>query len=275
MYNNIRTPIAAGRFYPSTEKSLQDMLLSIDQRIKEKKINNCNDIIGGIVPHAGYIYSGIHAAAFFKEIENCDYDTLIIISPGHTGIGPALSIDSHTHWETPLGIIDADQSFIDAGIFEKDTTAQEFEHAAEVIIPFIQYYCKKVNSIAVITMRKQCYETALKVAQGIKQYTNTNSKSVFVIASSDFNHFESAEIGKNKDEKVINRIKSFDVEGVEIEIKRHNISVCGYGTIMALMLYAQQTSEKAEFVILSSGNSGEVADTKSVVDYVSAAFIKI
>jgi hypothetical protein len=44
---------------------------------------------------------------------------------------------------------------------------------------------------------------------------------------------------------------------------------------MALMLYAQDVSEKVECKILSRGHSGEVAKSDSVVDYVSAAFFKV
>ncbi len=271
----IRIPIASGRFYPASGAALRDMLSEFGKNHKKRLITNSENIIGGIVPHAGYIYSGNHAAAFFNEIKGSRYDTVIILSPGHTGMGPEISIDSHAGWQTPLGILDADRDFIESNIFVKDKSAQEFEHAAEVIVPFIQHFCPQVPKVAVITMRKQCFETAKIVANGLKQFAEISNKHILVIASSDFNHFDSAEVGKSKDENVIQKILSFDIEGVEKEVKKHNVTVCGYGPIMALMLYTQYVSKKIECKILSRGHSGEVAKSDSVVDYVSAAFFKV
>ncbi|HOG19502.1 MAG TPA: AmmeMemoRadiSam system protein B [Salinivirgaceae bacterium] len=272
--SNIRVPMVSGRFYPNSRAALEEMFSEFEQTHKKQLITNGENIIGGIVPHAGYIYSGKHAATFFSEIKENLYDTAVILSPSHTGVGPVISIDSHAGWQTPIGVLEADSEFIESNIFVKDSSAQEFEHAAEVIVPFIQHFCPKIPNVAVITMRKQCFETAKTVANGLKQFTEISNKNILVIASSDFNHFDSAEVGRRKDENVIQKILSFDIEGVEKEVKKHRVSVCGYGPIMALMLYAQEVSEKAECKILSRGHSGEVAKSDSVVDYVSAAFFK-
>ena len=177
----IRIPIASGRFYPASGAALREMLSEFGQIHQEQLITSGENIIGGIVPHAGYVYSGKHAAAFFNEIKENKYDTAIILSPGHTGMGPEISIDSHVGWQTPLGVIDADREFIESNILVKDKSAQEFEHAAEVIVPFIQHFCPQVSKIAVITMRKQSFETAKIVAKGLRQFVEMSNKHILVI----------------------------------------------------------------------------------------------
>ena len=118
----------------------------------------------------------------------------------------------------------------------------------------------------------QNYETAQIVAKGLADYAKNTGKQIIVIASSDFNHFESAELGRQKDENVLNKILSLDIEGVEKSVKRHNVSVCGYGPIMAMLLWVKHQNTEVRCRILSRGHSGEVVNSANVVDYISLAF---
>lgn len=55
---NIRHPSVAGSFYPGKPNALTDMLNNL-YRAEEKKIDISlagKNIIGGVVPHAGYVY---------------------------------------------------------------------------------------------------------------------------------------------------------------------------------------------------------------------------
>lgn len=272
MQNSIRKPIFAGRFYPATAKEIEHLLDSLAATTSLIPTVSGNHIIGGIVPHAGYVYSAKHALAFFKELKQYQCDTVVIISPGHTGIGSAISIDSNTHWETPLGLLSVDMELVESGIFKKDNSAQEFEHAAEVILPLLQHYSPHIKQIAVITMRKQSAETASEVASGLKEYVKRTGKRILVIASSDFNHFDSPKIGRQKDDNVLNKILTFDAEGVEKAVRKYNVSVCGYGPIMALLHFSRSETSEIGCRILSRGHSGEVNDSDSVVDYISMIF---
>ena len=68
----IRKAAFAGRFYPAHKKELvklyEQILLSekskIDYSLSEK------EIVGAIVPHAGFIYSGYQAIHFFEIFNN-------------------------------------------------------------------------------------------------------------------------------------------------------------------------------------------------------------
>ncbi len=272
MQYTVREPVAAGRFYPKEQRELIDQLDRLGASMNLLPTIAGRRIIGGIVPHAGYIYSGKHALSFIKELKALDYDTVVILSPGHTGIGPPLSIDSHSHWKTPLGLIQSDTEMINAGIFQKDNSAQEFEHAAEVILPLLQYFCPQLMQIAVITIRNQDFPTAVMVANNLKYYIEKTNQRLLVIASSDFNHFEPAKTGRQKDDNVLNKILTFDVEGVEKAVRKYNVSVCGVGPIMALLHYTKNDVNEIGCRILSRGHSGEVNNSDSVVNYISMIF---
>ena len=75
---------------------------------EQPKINkklNPSQIIGGIVPHAGYRYSANEAVHFFHFLKNTHqkFDTFIIINPCHHGSMKDICLDSHNSWQTPLG----------------------------------------------------------------------------------------------------------------------------------------------------------------------------
>ncbi|MCK5169823.1 MAG: AmmeMemoRadiSam system protein B, partial [Bacteroidales bacterium] len=106
----IREPAVAGRFYPADKESLIEQIQSAREK-ELPKINidlKDNNIIGGVVPHAGYMFSAYQAVHFFEIVKqtNQKFDTVVIVNPNHTGLGHEIAFDSNDIWETPLGQID-------------------------------------------------------------------------------------------------------------------------------------------------------------------------
>jgi AmmeMemoRadiSam system protein B len=93
-----------------------------------------------------------------------------------------------------------------------------------------------------------------------------------LIASSDFSHFVTPEVGEKKDKKIIEKILNLDVEGVFNEIKNSNATVCGCGPIMTLIHYVKKVSEKPDARLLCFGNSAKSHKALEVVDYASILF---
>ena len=64
----IRKPAVSGKFYPSDKKDLRKLLDRILNSEKENIKTELSEkrIIGGVVPHAGYIYSAYQAVHFFE-----------------------------------------------------------------------------------------------------------------------------------------------------------------------------------------------------------------
>jgi AmmeMemoRadiSam system protein B len=93
----IRKAAVSGKFYPSNKKELKNLIRRIvdteKRSIKEELASNT--IIGGIVPHAGYIYSAYQAVHFFEIIKHSkqEFDTFLILNPNHTGYGKEISLD--------------------------------------------------------------------------------------------------------------------------------------------------------------------------------------
>ncbi len=274
MIKNIKGATFAGRFYPSSRESLTDLIEftwkaesnSFDTSLYEKKI------IGGIVPHAGYIYSSRQAIHFYNTLKNSkfNYDTAIIINPNHTGFGTGLfNISNYEYWMTPLGKIKVDKEFSDLLDIDVYNPAHDNEHSGEVQLPLLQYFYEKSIKIVVITLNKQCSETAKLLATKIYNAEKKTGRSIILIASSDFTHYETPEIGFKKDQYAVDAIMEFDSEKLCCEVKTHDISACGFGTIATLIDYAKLKSSNPKIAVLKRGHSGEVQNSREVVDYIS------
>jgi MEMO1 family protein len=269
-----RSSVVAGSFYPGDNSTLQKML-SLFIKKDTKKIDNA---LAVVAPHAGYVYSGKTAGAVYSSINIPN--TVIILSPNHTGLGYPISIDPSDKWETPLGLIDLDTSFVNRIKQEfkeakLDTSAQTREHALEVQLPFIQYLNLKAK-IVPITLAGLDLSTMQKLGQALAKIIlevekETGSRPL-IVASSDMTHFESAEAARKKDMMAIDKIKDLDTKGFICLVEKEDISLCGLYTVPvameAALQYTKQKSLKPKVDLIDYTNSGEVTgDSSEVVAY--------
>ena len=143
----VRLPAAAGSFYPAEEKELKSLISRLIDRETRKR-----DCLGCILPHAGYVYSGLVAAETLSGINI--RDSVILLGPNHTGMGKDFSLMSQGTWQTPLGRVAIDsllaEKLLESSSFLKaDEEAHAGEHSIEVEIPLLQYL-KPVFSIVPI-----------------------------------------------------------------------------------------------------------------------------
>jgi len=272
----IRQAAVAGRFYPDTKKKI---IKQLDEILEKEKSNidyslAQENIIGGIVPHAGYIFSAYQAIHFFEIIKNSrqKFDTFIIINPNHTGYGAEISMDENDFWETPFGKVEIDKDFYDLLDFDYAADAHKYEHSGEVMLPLLQHSLDYKFKIVPITLSRQNFQNAKQVAKLVHKANKKLNKKICFIASSDFSHFLKPAQGKQLDQLVIDQILTLNSLGVEQEVKAHNISVCGYGAIMTLIEYSKLICNSPHTKILKKGHSGEIIPSDEVVDYVSMLF---
>ncbi|HRW62211.1 MAG TPA: AmmeMemoRadiSam system protein B [Bacteroidales bacterium] len=274
----IRKPVVSGRFYPAHKDAIIEQIESIYKKEKANIKTSLKEktIIGGVVPHAGYMFSAYQAVHFFEilKLSGQVFDTVVIINPNHTGLGHEIAFDSFEFWETPLGILAVDTEFGETLGIPISDIEQRHEHSGEVMLPFLQYFLAYNFKIAPITLSHQTYKNAKNLAQRLQKTAEKLNRKILLIASSDFSHFLSPEEGKEKDQLVLEQILKQDSQAIENIIRSNNISVCGYGPIMTLIEYSKLTNPKVDIDILKIGHSGEIIPSHEVVDYVSILFSK-
>ena len=268
-----RKPSFVGKFYPSEKTELKNLISRIkENEIDLMKLNLAKKlIIGGIVPHAGYIYSACQAVHFFEILKASEqkFDTFIIVNPNHSGYGKEISLDTNDAWETPLGITEIDRELNETINFDKSEESHKYEHSGEVLLPLLQYFINYDFKILPITMSVQNYYNAQLIAAKLRIASLKLKRKICIIASTDFSHYVSPEEGKQQDEKAINQILTLNPEELISTVKKQHISMCGYGPVASLLEYANSVTDNAKAELLKYGNSGEIYPSSEVVDYAS------
>jgi len=286
----VRKPTVAGMFYPDGSKGLikeieQCFLTRPGPLALPSPSDDESSLFGIVVPHAGYRCSGGIAAHAYKTVMDSGlFDVFIILGPNHRGIGPGVALSSHDSWQTPLGKTPVDtilKKTLPDGIIELDDLSfKQQENSIEVQLPFLQYlYRDQMFSIAPILMSMQDYQTSKQTGEQIAKVIKKDERRVCVIASTDFSHegigygrippkgLRVDEFTHKQDEYAINKILQMDSVGLLDVIGEKDMSMCGYGPVIAL-LTAAKICEKTTVELLKYGTSYDLfPDSNACVGY--------
>ncbi|MFQ5740342.1 MAG: AmmeMemoRadiSam system protein B [Acidobacteriota bacterium] len=261
----IRKAAVAGRFYPRDKEGLLSTLsgcIPCDRRQVEAKAI--------IAPHAGYVYSGGVAGHTYSSIKLPR--SFVILCPNHTGQGAPISIMSQGSWETPLGRVDIDKTLARSirgacHTVQESPLAHQREHALEVQLPFLQYFLGNAFRFVPIVVGTQRYDALENLGRTLGEAVRRSSQPALLIASSDMNHFESAERTEEKDKLAIQAIRRLDSLALYRVVHEKKISMCGYGPAIAVMEAARLLGATGAQLI-EHAHSGQVSgDCSRVVGY--------
>ena len=280
----IRQPAQAGTFYPDTEGALRT------------KIHNCflhklgpgsipsipttpdNSLVGLVVPHAGYDYSGPVAAHSYYRLGSSGLrESVIILGPNHTGLGSGVSTMTGAMWSTPLGDVPVNDSLASSlvktsGMIDVEEEAHTMEHAIEVQLPFLQFIYPRRFQFVPICMMLQDLETSLDLGEAVAKASAATG--AMLIASSDWTHYEPQERAKKKDMKAIEAALSMDEKKFQDIIEEDRVSACGYGPVTSV-IHASKILGAKRAKLLSYQTSGDTSGEKrAVVGYAAIAFTK-
>jgi len=187
-----RKPIVAGQFYPGQHDSCIDEINEcLDARALSEPLPET--IAAGIVPHAGWTFSGSLAAMVFSAIkqQHEKVHTFVIFGAAHGYFGQSPAVYDRGSWITPLGEVAIDEELADAvlsaGIVVSDTSAHRAEHSIEVQIPFMQYLFPGAKILPIIVPPR---EQAVALGMSVGDVINKDEhKKIVCIGSTDLTHY--------------------------------------------------------------------------------------
>ncbi|MHA1216168.1 MAG: AmmeMemoRadiSam system protein B [Candidatus Thorarchaeota archaeon] len=275
-------PVVAGSFYEGERGLLTRRIEECftgphgPGRLPEGSPGDSRSIKALVSPHAGYIYSGGAAAyGYLRLFEDGRPEHIVIFGPNHTGLGARLAVCDED-WETPLGVVKYDRALGNMIISQdsfatRDCLAHGREHSIEVQLPFLQYIFPGDIQFVPICVSDQSWEVCESIGKTVASLAD--DMDILVIASSDFTHFEHADVARQKDYQALEFLEQMDPKAFLDFVHRHRISICGAGPIAAAMVFAKERGA-VEFNLLHYTNSGAVTGSpESVVAYVSAEMV--
>jgi MEMO1 family protein len=262
-----RPAFLAGTWYPKEPSHLEQLLGTFFERASPP----IPGIRGIVVPHAGYVYSGAIAAKAYSAIPAGFDGTIVLIGPSHRSPVTATSVCS---WESPVGMVNPDETFIramgvkvDEGLFFQERNP---ENSLEVQIPFIKYRFPRAR-IAPILMGEQSLMSAITLSERILEAASVTVRDIRMVASSDFSHYVSAAMARSADLQVIRELSNLNVPAFYEQIRKTGSTACGYGPIATMCLVAQEMGAKSGDLI-TYGTSGDITgDQSEVVGYAAIA----
>lgn len=274
----IRPPAGAGTFYDLEKERLKKQIKAcFNHSLGPKKIKE-EKVIGVVVPHAGFIYSGPVAAWSYSRIPKANY---IILGPNHRLFGTRFAIMKEGVWKTPLGDVNINEKaateVMKCPLIKYDPIAHQYEHSIEVQLPFLQYrfgndfefvpICVS-NDYPTQDFLEQCRIIGKAIADAIKK----QKKKWVVIASSDFSHYVPHDYAFSIDNYAIESIVDLNERSFFARVEEKNISICGFGPIAIAMVACKELDVK-KGRLLKYASSGDITgDKNAVVGYASIIF---
>ena len=263
----IRPPAVAGTFYEGTRDRLAqqvDACFNANPPTPARK----ERFLGAVVPHAGLMYSGHVAAAFYALAELPK--RFVILCPNHTGAGHLAAINREGAWRTPLGDVAIDTPLADAlmaktPLLAEDARAHAREHSLEVQLPFLQRILGDFTFVP-ICLGAHRYDYAEEIGRAIAEVMRTE-RDVAILASSDLNHYEDQSATLRKDQLAIDQVLARNPAELWRVVDEYDVSMCGF-IPTTTMLIATNTLGATESRLIKHATSGDVnGDYSHVVGY--------
>jgi MEMO1 family protein len=278
--DRIRPAAVAGSFYPA---ETEELIRLLDECFASSPLGPqgaktaASSLLGGLVPHAGYIYSGPCAAHFYASLDH-SIQRVILLGVNHQARGHRAALSPADFWQTPLGWVKVDQELNHllqdhVRFLKQDEAAHAQEHSIEVQLPFLQRVLGEFSltpmSLSHISI-EECAELGAAVADTVKKNTRSGTRTV-VMASSDLSHYLSPEQTAELDSIALAEVLALKPRALIDVAERKNITMCGV-LPTAVLLFAANGLGVKRASLLKHCHSGDTAPMRKVVGYASVAF---
>lgn len=234
---------------------------------------------GGIVPHAGWYFSGKLAARVFYSLKTKSKMELIVLYGGHLGSEDFPRIVTEDAWETPFGDIEIHKEFVKRlmkRIEVKMESPSSGDNTIEIQLAMVKYFFPEARLLAI---RSPLSLRAEALGEEVGKIAQEEGISVLAIGSTDLTHygpnygFLKKGIGpsavewvrKENDKGFIDRALRMDTEGL-LEHALENDSACSAGAaVSAISTCKAMGAEKG--ILLDYYTSYEIMPDDSFVGY--------
>lgn len=252
-----RKSYVAGSFYPSRR---EECVSALEKYCSPRGENvSYSGLVAGIVPHAGWMYSGATAGKVYSALQaNGQIDTFVLFGAVHSWGVDKAALWQEGKWETPLGEIVIDEELTSSLLalhlpsLEANPHAHAGEHSLEVQIPFIQHLFPQAKIVPILVPP---FSGAIHLGEAVAKILPTGKK-VVALGSTDMTHY-GARFGltqggagpqavtwvKQRDHHMLDLILGLQAEEV-IPEARKNQTACGSGAITATLAFARALHKK-------------------------------
>jgi len=273
----------AGSWYPAKASECEEI-------IKEFKRSGAPcppGGVGGIVPHAGWLYSGSIACNVIQCMSTGPAPDTVILFGRHLHPSSGYYLMKEGSWATPLGELQIDEELGEKLSAEfpfhiETATRYEQDNTIELQLPFIKYFFpdSKILPIGVPPS-----PASLRIGERAVELSKSLDRRIMVLGSTDLTHYGAnygftpkgrgegavAWVKEENDRRLVDLILQMDPGGVIRESLENHNACCSGAAATAIAAAKRLGARRAEKLVY--GTSYDVRPDQSFVGYVGVVFL--
>ncbi len=181
----IRSRMLPYGWYPGSDQGCREEIDKFTAGVSP--LPEATKIFGGIVPHAGWFFSGKAAARVFYLASKLAQPQVVCVFGGHLGADSPPLLVTEDAWETPLGNIAMAAEFFEP-LKRRLTFKEEYpgDNTIEVQLPMVKYFFPKA---ALLAIRSPHSATAVELGEAVAEVARDLKKSLLAFGSTDLTHY--------------------------------------------------------------------------------------
>jgi hypothetical protein len=281
----VRKSLFSGSWYPGNASACEKEIKGF---LKEYPTETISDrfLTGGIVPHAGWYFSGSIACNVIHCLTKEKSPDVFAIFGMHLHSGSPAHIMTEGAWETPFGAIEIDNKLA-SELCQKFSfhieTADRFtqDNTIELQLPFIKYFFKDAKIVPIGAPPTQ---NSLEIGKTVVAISKQLGLQLKVIGSTDLTHYgpnygfishgkgtSAVDWVRNEnDRRVIDAMLTMEPEKVIKESTANQNACCGGAAATAIAAAKALGAQKAETIAYATSHDKSPGD--SFVGYVGIVF---
>jgi AmmeMemoRadiSam system protein B len=281
----LRKAVFAGSWYPSNpvecEKEINGFL------VEGQKLDiPAGERVGGIVPHAGWFFSGSIACNVISRLSSDKPPDVLVLFGMHLHPNDRCVMMAEGAWETPFGEIEVEEQLAGELAKQFSFTLESYnnfnqDNTIELQLPFIKYFFQDVRILA---MGVPPAESSLAIGQAVVKIAKQLNLNIKVIGSTDLTHygpnygFVSQGPGhaavdwvrRQNDRRIIDLMLGMDAGKVITEALASQNACCAGAAATAIETAKHLGADRAESIAYATSYDKNPAD--SFVGYVGIVF---
>ena len=256
----IREPCVAGQFYPAGREACLRQIESMRALLKSLRAELPADLparpVAGIVPHAGWTFSGPTALAVLEQIvARRTPQTFVLFGAVHGRMSGPSAIFPSGGWETPLGVVKINERLSReilsrfGDLVTDNPKAHKDEHSIEVQLPLVRHVAPEATIVPILVPPS---DRAAEVGRAVGRVIRDLEADAMCLGTTDLTHYglmydfapkgfgEAAMrwVRQENDRRMVDLMLRLDAEGAVAEARAH-MNACGPGAIAATLAAAQ------------------------------------
>jgi len=239
---------------------------------------------GGIVPHAGWYFSGKLAARVFYLLKLKKKVELVVLYGGHLGPNELPRVIMEEAWETPLGDIEIRTDFAKSllkRINAKEESPSSGDNTIEIHLAMVKYFFPEAKLLAI---RAPMSLQAMRLGKEVAEMVQEEGIQIIAVGSTDLTHYgpnygfltkgigpSSVEwVKKENDKGWVDRALKMDVEGL-LEHAQRNDSACSAGAATSAIATCKALGAQ-QGMLLEYYTSYDILPDRSFVGYAGIVY---